>query len=47
MPGGGGGVGVGGQWQKADVLKLKFLPKYSKFKFKVFCVLDLEDMDNI
>ena len=23
--------GVGGLWQKADVLKLNFLPKFSKF----------------
>ena len=26
--GGGGGGGEGGQWQKADVRKFKFLPKF-------------------
>ena len=25
-------AGGGGQWQKVDVLKFKFLPKFSKFK---------------
>ena len=30
--------GEGGQWQKADVLKFKFLPKFWKFKWCPVCL---------